>query len=256
MCDLARCGITVPAGFTLMTATDGTCPNGFTSHDWVSDPTLTDSACSCACNVTQQPECSKGNIMRALDYTNGAFCNTQATTLMATGNGCTPMTGISTQGWHYAAAIAPTGGSCTFDAKADESKLATKHVGLCEAPASCPGAVCGSNVCVTKPGDVECPTAFPSKRIAAAKAKVECAACGGCSLKAECGGTLSFFMDQGCTTGKLDFPVDGTCNANLYVNTYYSWSFQGSVKTAQCGAAPPTTGTAKLDQPTTVCCQK
>lgn len=259
-CDLARCGITIPAGFTLATSgSDGTCPSGFTSRNLVSDPVAGDGACACACNVTQKPDCTKGMIGRAIDYTQSPTCGTQATTLMATGSGCNPFSQpITTQGWHYAAAIAPSGGACTFDAKVDDSKVTSKPVALCDAPAECPGAVCGStNVCVTKPGDVECPTGFPSKRLAGAKPKVECGACGGlCTLKAECDGTLSFFMDGQCTTGKLDFPVDGTCNPNLYAYTYYSWSFQGSTKNTTCSTPPSSTASATLDQPTTVCCQK
>lgn len=256
-CDLSRCGITVPAGFTLATKSEGSCPGGFTGRDLVSEPRAADGACTCACNVTQKPDCTKGSILRALDYTQSPACNTQATTLMATGNGCDQFAQpITTQGWHYAAGIAPSGGACTFDSKADDTKVTTKAVSICEAPADCPGAVCGSNVCVTKPGDVECPSTFPSKRVAGAKAKVECGACGACSVKAECDGTLSFFMDQSCATGKLDFPVNGTCNPNLYAYTYYSWSFQGSTKNTVCSATPPSTASAKLDQPTTVCCQK
>src|SRR6516225_926415 len=40
MCDLSRCGITVPAGFALMTAQDGAgaCPSGFAKRDLISDP--------------------------------------------------------------------------------------------------------------------------------------------------------------------------------------------------------------------------
>jgi hypothetical protein len=64
------------------------------------------------------------------------------------------------------------------------------------------------------------------------------------------------YTDQNCTTGKQDFPVDGTCNANQYVYTFYSYAFQGALKKAECSQTPPSLGTAALDQPATVCCQK
>lgn len=257
-CDASRCNLVIPDGFTLMTAADGAgaCPSGFEKRTLITDPVATQGACTCACNVTQKPDCTKGNIARGLDYQNQPSCSTPGTTLPANGS-CTPLwQAISTQGWHYSASLEPSGGACTFDAKVDDSKVASQPLALCEAPANCPGAACGANACIGKAGDVACPASFPNKRIAGTKANVACSTCGACTLDAKCDGTLSMFTDQNCTYGQTDFPVDGSCNANQYVRTFYSYAFQGSLKKADCSAAPPSTATASLDQPTTVCCQQ
>ena len=89
-CDLSKCGITVPTGFTLLTTVDpkNECPTGLVKRDAVADPSVDPAACSCACNVTQQPDCSKGAIQRGIDYTNNATCNQAATTVIVLQSGC------------------------------------------------------------------------------------------------------------------------------------------------------------------------
>jgi hypothetical protein len=259
-CDLSKCGITVPTGFTLLTTVDpkNECPTGLVKRDAVAEPSVDPTACSCACNLTQQPDCTKGAIQRGIDYTNNATCNQAATTVTVLQSGCSQLPNpIQTQGWHYSAQMPSIGGVCSYDAKADLTKLKSRNVRLCDAPANCQGAVCGSNVCVAKDGDVACPPAFPNKQIVGKAANVECSSCGTCTVEGACGGTLSFYTDQQCAQGKRDFPVDGTCNASSANALYYSFQFQGSVKKAGCGGTvSPSTPTAKLDQPSTVCCQK
>lgn len=260
MCDVSRCGVVVPQGFTVLTTAgaNGTCPAGLTQRDAVTGPSADPSACSCSCNVTQQPDCSKGMIQRNLDYQNSPMCNQQATTVTAAGPGCAQLPNpIQTSGWHYSASMEPTGGACSWDAKLDGSKVKATSVRLCDAPASCPGAACGANVCVAKEGDVACPAAFPKKQLVGKSASAECGSCGACTVEGACGGTLTFYTDYQCQMGKRDFPVDGTCNGSYTNMTYYSFQFQGSLKKSACAGAPsPSTPTAKLDQPSTVCCQK
>jgi len=260
-CDLSRCGVTVPDGFTVVTSVDAkaSCPNGFAQHDAVVNPTAEASACSCNCNITQQPDCTKGAINRSLDYMNQPQCNQGATQVNVMGAGCAQLPNpIQTSGWHYSATMTPGPGVCSWDAKVDTSKVGGTAVRTCEPPSSCPGAACGGNVCVSKAGDVACPSAFPKKQLVG-KASVECSACAGaCAVEGACSGTLSFFTDGQCQQGKRDFPVDGTCNGNNNMaGLYYSFQYTGSAKGAKCaGAAPASTPTAKIDQATTVCCQK
>jgi hypothetical protein len=182
-----------------------------------------------------------------------------ATTLTVMGAGCMALPGvITTQAQHYSATMTPSGGSCSFDAKADPTKVTSKALRVCEAPDNCQGAVCGGNVCVAKAGDVACPASFPVKHLVGAKANITCSSCGACTVDGTCTGTLSFYIDQNCTQGKRDFPVDGTCNSNdAFGISYRSYTFKGSLQKAGCSGQPmPSTGTATLDQPATLCCQK
>ena len=261
-CD-TKCGVNVPNGFTLVTSLDGrttACPNGWTTKDVVANPMAAVDVCSCACNVTTQPDCTTGSILRHIDQTNGPMCNLNATTINVPNSGCNLLPNmIQASGWHYSATLAPSGGACSFDAKADPMKVMAREARICEVPATCQGAVCGAkNICVTTPGDIACPPTFPMKQVVGATATVECSACAACKLAATCTGTLSLYTDTQCNSGKTNYPVDGTCNTNPSINTLFSsFIFQGSVGKVDCtGPAPTSTGTAKLAQPTTVCCQK
>jgi hypothetical protein len=261
-CD-AKCGINVPNGFTLVAATtDRTqaCPQGWTTHDIVGDPKLADGACSCACNVSQKPTCNTGSILRHLDNVTNPVCGTGATTIMLTGQSCSVLPNyIYASGAHYSAMLPPTGGVCSWDAKADPQKVMAREARVCDVPANCQGAVCGAkNVCVVTNGDLACPPTFPVKSLIGASANVECSACSACKVEATCGGTLSLYTDYQCATGKTDFPVDGSCNKNPAQNVaFYSFGFQGSVAKSDCsGPAPMSAGTAKLVQPQTMCCQQ
>lgn len=258
-CD-AKCGVNVPNGFTLMLPLQDrakNCPNNFPSHDVVGDPMVAADACSCSCNVSQMPDCSQGSIFRNYDLSNSPMCNGMARTLMAK-PGCNFLQNpVQPNGTHYSANMPPTGGSCSFDAKAADNKLVARQARLCDVPANCQGAVCGAqNVCVTTMGDVACPMTFPNKTLVGSSAHIECSACGACELEASCSGTLSLFTDQNCTTQKTDYPVDGTCNTNSVANTaFLSFSYTGKVAKAGCGGPTPTSmGTAALEMPQTVCC--
>lgn len=260
-CDPSKCNLTVPPNWSLTSYADGKgeCAMGLDKKEVVSEAAVTGDACSCACNVTQQPDCSSGQIVRNLDYVNSPTCNTMATTLQVS-NGCSQFNGaLTTQAQHYSASLAASGGQCQYDAKGDDGKLTSKSARLCTPPANCQGLLCGANACITQAGDQTCPNGFPNKHVVGTAAKLECSSCsGGCKVEGVCGGTLSFYTDMGCTQGKRDFPVDGSCGTNAFVQTYYSYTFKGQLAKAGCAAgSPPTsTGTAKLDQMATVCCQK
>ena len=91
-CDLSKCAINVPAGFRLLTyATDRSkdCQAGWKTTDVLSDPVADPATCSCACNVTTPPDCSKGTIHR---FNGFSTCTTAATSVVATGL-CDPIAG-------------------------------------------------------------------------------------------------------------------------------------------------------------------
>ncbi len=265
-CDPAKCGLNAPQGWKLATAQKGRsapCADGWKTTEVVADPVADPSACTCNCNVTQQPTCGGGTVMRNLDQ-GGSTCNMQATTLQLTGGGaCDPFNNFSIflQGKNYQT-IPPhaKGGTCQFDSKPDTSKVTTADARICEPPPSCQGDICKmKNICITHDGDVDCLVEFPSKRLVGAAPKLECAACGGaCDAKGDCSGTLSMFTDTGCTQNKIDFPADSMCDPAPNGNNqqFRSASLSTSLKNAGCAQMAPTSAaTVKLEAPTTVCCK-
>jgi hypothetical protein len=262
-CDVTKCVPNVPEGFTLVTLSTSMCQSGWSSTDVVSTPTAGDGTCTCACDVTTPPTCNTGTLNRYLDITSAATCTTAATTLYPDGTPCELLTApIQLYGYHYAVdALTPVGGACTYDATVDTTKITSTSAHVCAPPASCVGAICGGNICVSEAGDVDCPTGFPAKTLVGTSATAACSACGtgACTVTGTCTGTLSMFTDQACTTGQANFPADGTCNANAGTldGLYYSYSYTGSVSAATCtGTAPTSMPTPSLNAPTTVCCQQ
>lgn len=263
-CSAGSCGLTVPAGFRVVTYADtrkDACPQGTSTLDVVVDPVAGDGTCGCACNVTVQPDCNKGGIARGYDfYTNTAACNSTGYALAAGGGACGTFGGNTLQlGNHISSTPpGPTGGACSFDAKPDTSKVKAKEARLCDAPPDCAGALCSAGrVCIAQDGDVACPKAFATRTLVGAAPKVACEACGACTLEATCTGTLSLFSDSACAQGQLDLPADGQCAARPSAangKLYASYSYKGTAK-AGCAGTPPTSkATVGLDKPTTVCC--
>lgn len=266
-CTSEACGLTVPSGFRVVAyaaSRKDACPKGTTTRDVVADPVASDGTCSCACNITTQPDCSKGGIARGYDFYNSTIaCNSTGYALNANGGACGTFGGNTLQlGNHIStAAPGPTGGACSYDATSDATKVTAKEARLCDAPAGCAGALCSAgNVCVAQDGDVACPAAFAKKTLVGAAPKVTCGACGAsCTVDATCTGTLSLFSDGACTNDKLDLPADGQCAARPSAangKLYSSYAYKGTVKAACAGTAPPSAATVGLDKPVTVCCAK
>jgi hypothetical protein len=258
-CDMARCP-SIPDGFqpVRLAQSKSSCPAGWSESDVVSQPTAGDGACSCACNVTN-PTCDTGTITRTLDNTSTPTCGSAGASFLANQGGCSP-TNLGIGYPHYQVnAPPPSGGSCTWDAHVDTSKVASSPAVLCSPPASCQGAICDGPVCVSHDGDVDCPAPFSNKTLVGTSATADCGACpASCTIDAKCTGTLKFFTDQQCSQGEVDFTADGTCadSPTSVYGPYYSYSYVGSVDSATCAGTPPTaTATAKLDGATTVCCQ-
>jgi hypothetical protein len=259
-CDISAC-VSVPSGFDPVTLSASNCPSGWSQTDVGSAPMAGDGTCTCSCNVTAPPSCDSGAIHRYLDTSSSAMCGTPATTLYAPAS-CTQLNNpIVLSGFHYQVdSVPPMGGTCQYDAVVDKGKITTTRAHVCAPPASCQGAVCGSNVCVQKAGDVACPSGFPQKTLVGTSANAMCSDCGtACTASGMCTGTLALFTDQFCTSGKAAFPADGTCNNSTGTlnGYYYSYSFAGMLSgPASCEGTPPkSTATVSLDSPTTVCCQ-
>ncbi len=260
-CDITQCA-TIPDGFVPVgLMAQGPCPQGWSSTDVVTAPAVTDGACSCSCSVTAQPDCTTGSVARSFDDTSSASCTQPATTFQANGGTCTSVGGaLYLNHAHYAVEpAAPVGGTCTYTSQVDSSKVTSTPERLCAPPTTCLGALCGQNVCVSKAGDVACPSAFSHKTLVGGSATATCTACTApCAVTAKCTGTLGFFTDSACSSTPVSFTADGTCNTNPTSNIgpYDYYSYTGSVASAACSGTPPTSpGTPSLNSPTTVCCQ-
>lgn len=262
-CDVSKCA-TIPSGFHAVRLNDGNtaCPGSWTSTSVVTSPVAADGACTCQCNVTQDPGCGSGQIFRFLDDTTSPTCGTQATTFTANNGGCSQIGAqLLLNHAHYEVDAPPAaGGACQYDAKLDQGKVSGTPALVCQPPATCVGAICdGGAVCVASDGDVDCPSGFPTKTLVGGSATATCGACGAtCLATGTCTGTISFFTDQQCTLGKVDFTADGQCKPNVAVTTtaYFSYSYTGSLQSSTCsGTPPPSTATASLDKPVTVCCK-
>jgi hypothetical protein len=253
---------TIPQGFrpVRLGNANTACPSGWTTADGFTDPTATDNACTCNCNVTQNPDCTTGKIFRALDNSSTAQCNVTATTLTANGSTCTQIGGTLYFSYaHYLAdPPAPSGGTCQYDAQLDKGKLSGTPARLCAPPQSCLAEICdGGAVCVATDGDQACPTDFPTKTLVGDGVTGTCGSCGACTAAGTCSGTIAFFTDSQCTTGEYDFAADTVCKANNASTStgYLAFTWKGSLAKASCAGTPSSTVTPTLDKPVTVCCK-
>lgn len=253
---------TIPQGFrpVRLGNANSACPSGWTTADGVTDPTGTDGACTCNCNVTQNPDCTTGKIFRALDNTTTATCNVTATTLTANGSTCTQIGG--TLYFSYAHYVAdpppPSGGACQYDAQLDKGKLSGTPARVCAPPQSCLGQICDSGaICVATDGDQTCPSEFPTKTLVGDSVTGTCGSCGACTASGACTGTISFYQDQLCQTTATNVTADAVCKANTIASTtgFVAFTWQGSLAKAACAGTPSSTLTPALDKPVTVCCK-
>lgn len=255
------CGAPAPVGFHYVRYSadrNGACPGGTTSVDVVSgiDETV---PCACSCKANA-PDCSIGNVTRFSDFDpNNATCGTQGTTLSASAPTCTPFNGFQIGLGNHIKVVPPViQGTCTTEAKPDLTAAKGTQGRLCDAPAECSGIVCGGpNKCVAQAGDVSCPNGFGKKTLVGTGVSAKCQDCPGCKADVLCGGTLSFFSNNTCSTGQIDMPADGQCVARPPQSTgiaYQAYIYKGTVKSATCTSGGDTKGSTSLDGVTTVCC--
>ncbi len=254
--------LTVPQGFRPVRLGDANtaCPSGWTTNDGLTNPTAGDTACSCNCNVTQNPDCSTGKVFRGFDDTSTATCGNSATTLTVNGANCTQIGGtLFFSHAHYATdPPPPSGGTCQYDAQLDKGKLSGTAARLCAPPQSCLADICdGGAVCVATDGDQACPTDFPTKTLVGDAVTGTCGACGSCSPTGTCSGTLAFFTDQQCSIGETDVAADSVCKQNAISEAtgFVAYTWKGSLSKATCAGTPSSTAQAALDKPVTVCCK-
>ena len=253
---------TIPQGFRAVRLGDANtaCASGWDTADGFTNPTASDNACTCNCNVTQDPDCTTGKIVRGFDDSTSPMCTSTATTLQGNGGICTQIGGtlVFNHAHYVADPPPPSGGACTYDAQLDKGKLSGTPARLCAPPQSCQGRICdGGAICVAMDGDQACPSDFPTKTLVGDAVTGTCGSCGSCSATGTCTGTISFYPDQPCQTTSTDVTADGVCKANSIGATtgFVAYTWAGSLSKATCAGTPSSTATPALDKPVTVCCK-
>ena len=257
----AKCA-TIPQGFrpVRLGNANSACPSGWATADGFTNPSASDGACTCNCNVTQNPDCTNGKILRAFDDTSSPTCGNNATTLNGNGGLCTQIGGtLFFNHTHYVAdPPPPSGGACQFDAQLDNKKLTGTAARVCAPPQSCLGQICdGGAVCVATDGDHACPSDFPTKTLVGEAVTATCGSCGSCTAAGTCTGTISFYQDQLCQTTGTNVTADAVCKANTIGSTtgFVAYTWSGSLAKASCAGTPSSTATPALANPVTVCCK-
>jgi hypothetical protein len=279
--DAAPC-IVVPTGWTLVAFTPDQstlCPAGFTSGsmDFVDGPAVGASKCSCGtCTVTSAPTCNSGEIPVHYDETISAGAGTcDLVAMPGTGpliNSPPGSCGTDLYQGSYAdfdisyTSPPAAGGACTAPGAPSGVATSTGVDRACVADtaqaANCNGNACSPSIgdpfkpCIMATGAVACPAGPLSVRHeVGTAASVTCPGCG-CSVAADCSGTVTLYTDTRCTTGPFKVAADGSCNPiHLQHASYNSYIYSGGAPTdVSCAASDPGAPTAGLVNPTTICC--
>ncbi len=273
-CSATNCEL-LPDGFQLVAlgASGAECPSGFAQPTaTVEQPSFDPGACSCSCNVTQQPTCTLGgnNTITLLYGPPGSGT--------CAANGQNVSAGCSTEDFlgpfisydrkYLAPAATRTGGSCNASAAKDESKLKTTPSSLCLATVipQCEGKTCAPNTapfaaCIAATGTHQCPPSWPQRHVVGTSATLSCGAGCTCSIQGQCNttGTLRYFATNNCSGSPgLTYPVDGGCitTPGSGTTTYNSHRYDPAPPTnVGCQSAGTPTPSATLAQETTVCCK-
>ena len=266
--DSGACSGAVPSGWTLTAFAPNrtaACPGNFTSTDVVASPTSQSGACTCSCNIASQPSCALGAV--TMKYSNDTQCGvTYATYNITTAGACIDYgAGTFTLVSHHAyTKLGLTPGSCTTAAVLDKTKVGVTGMRTCSPPTACAEDVCngavpaGMRACVVSSGDVACPAGPFSDKVAVVggDATLSCGGCSACSVtQSPCGnGTVKFWGDANCTSGKGSITADGNCNVTGGGSNVNHFTYENPVQNVACNAGA-STAAVDLSTKRTVCCR-
>jgi hypothetical protein len=277
--------VIVPPGWSLVafSANQGSaCPGGFQNQtDLVEGPDAT-SACACqSCTVTQPASCATGTVSVFYDTAGpGPGAGTCGMPGSVTPLGNSPAGSCATdiyKGSYNTYDIeyvppAATGGACTAPGTASGTVSYAAHDRSCSpaspASAGCVGDACMPSLtgtyqaCITQSGDQACPAGnLGVKHTVGTASSVACSDCG-CSVTAQCTGTVTLYTDNRCTQKPLAVPADGNCHniktlnggAN-YTTAVAAYTYAGGTPTTQCAATGTSSAqSVSLTNLSTVCC--
>lgn len=248
-----------------------TCPAPFGAQTDVQEGPTPNGACRCdPCGVTAQPSCTSGQLSTAYGLDGLRTCLIPGATLAnGVGGGCNAaQIGIATDARIDPAA--PTGGACTSAASKHREAFTFASSGrVCAAPdpasAGCINGVCTPvapsapyAICIAAPGvQSACPSGpFGVKHVVGTDVTFDCAACG-CTVTAQCSGTVTFYTDPNCRDNGVPVVADGTCHTTpMHMGgNYGSYEYRATPSNVGCtaGAASPASN-VQLVGATTVCC--
>jgi hypothetical protein len=277
------CGIIIPSGWSLVAfggaSSSSTCPTGFGPATTVFEGPSANGACSCgSCSVTTPPSCASGAINVFYDTVGlgGGRCNLMGSVSPLTNSPAGSCLTDLYQGDYRTFDIEyvpppPTGGSCTapgtpqngnvtFAAQDRTCPVADAQAAGCTGNVCSPPALGAYRACITAPGNVTCPTGFTDTRhVVGTGASFDCSTCG-CTVTAQCSGTVTLYSDMRCSNAPLAVPADGTCNRVTNLTTkpatsYNSYTYTGAPQNVACmtsGASSPQD--VALVNEATVCC--
>lgn len=223
----------------------------------VTNPQAQAGACTCPCNITQQPSCTTGNVT----WTYGQFAPICYGPSNVNSNGmCQPMN-ANLQTAQLVQPLPPYGGACTAQVAADTSKVQTTPVRTCSVPAPDEASVCagsapaGSAACVVAAGDVPCPqgSPFQTRAVIADGETLVCSACGACGVTATCANAeLDVYSDMACMNMMTAIPANGTC-VGVQGGMMKAYWYKAQVTAPKCGAT--TSASFQATNAQTLCCE-
>jgi hypothetical protein len=245
----------VPASWTAVAFHESFigCPEGFTSQTFVTNPVA---SCACGCNVTAQPDCTTGSVPTAFGTT--STCSQVGITDVVDG-GCQTIAGTISN-YFSGTPIAPTGATCTSQAKPDAS---TTSAEAC-IPTRCGDSICqgvvpqGFKACIITLGDQPCPsgTPFTVATSVGASADVTCGSGCTCAVSAACQSAMfTFYTDTACNTPLTTVAVNSTCvSTNEAAGTTLNSLKYTATPSASCATGGTSKPDASLVDRRTVCC--
>jgi len=249
------------SGWTLVLGVSGGggCPGGYPeAYMGLTNPQTQPGACTCSCNITQQPTCTTGNVN--WNYGMQAFLCFSPSPVNS--NGTCQQSNATLASNQFVAPLPPTGGACTGQTVGDPSKVQTTQVRTCTVPASDEASVCagvapgGSAACIVAPGDVPCPqgSPFQTRSVIADTETLVCSACGSCGVTATCSNAeLDIYSDMGCTTMMAAIPANSTC-VGVQGGQMKAFWYKAQVSAPACKATG-TTASFQTTNAQTLCCR-
>lgn len=251
-CDGA-CG--APSGFApvLFALNQNTnCPSGTTTLNGAADPSI-GAACACHCTIVQPPSCLPAVLTHSIGDEPGA-CSTVSTLAPEVDGGCYDAGGAGLHAyWSIPPPPVTSQGTCSSTPAEDASAVAVTASRLC-IDSTCQGTcntTQGFDTCLMAAGNVPCPGGYTAHHVG--NVTLSCGTCSACSVGGTCGGTVSLYSDEGCTSLVGTVGVDGGCASTGGSAGFGSLKYAPAIVGQTC--TPGTaTGTVSLQGELTVCC--
>lgn len=248
----------IDPGWTPVGYVEGTCPKGWGSLDFVTNPTL-GTACACGCSVTTQPTCDVGTC--PITAGTSPSCSLGTINLNFNGGNCVSFPQVTLAPFQKIVPLALAGGACT--ATANPAGVATTAARLC-APPDCgtaaslcsSGAPNGIATCVTSSGDLACPGAYPVRHVVGVSAAAACNSTCTCKVGGTCTSPkVTFYSDTQCTNLVVTNDATGTCAADVASGMQVHAAKCAATVAATCNPSGAAAGTVSLVGVRTVCCR-